>query len=1035
MAGFCKYCGAQLPDNARFCRRCGKPVAPGGIQPTYTEQFVNKRYGSQQGPENNGNVKKKKSAGFHVFMALLLVLCITVVSVGGYYLYNSYIADFISDNTKYREFKDASYPEGNSKAFTETPVDGITISAKAGALSEDTDIHFTEIEDDSYYEEFKEPLENLGAEILCAYDLDMGLEPEETIPGYVDLSFDLKEMGIPEVLWENIEIYRQREEYDEDEPEGSFEKYASVLSDEGVLTVSTTKNCPILVTVGGYAAVIIGGAALVAGGINFGRDVYNQYKDFSWSTTLLLNNREKWDFDVRVDLKNTEFNNSPEGKEAIAAAKEFNEYCLKLSKKAKEEYIREVNRLADDGKAGIAIFKWAQRQKRVKEIKKTLDENTFIKKYFNKDKKFNELSSKLKLPDSVKKTMEVINDAYEYINSQSIKLPGRAIEFDILPINEEGLKVSSLTYPSYIQLKSTALVRGGVYDLSGVDKFRLSCTHEFFHICQEEYAPSGKRKVKELVEDTRFEEATAAVLERDASVYYYSKGIQTTNPDQQSGGTLGYVTRSENYCYGVPLNELPKSSKWIDIGYTEADLIDYLRKNKSRVSIAALMNTYKDTSPQTRFVDILCSKDTFNINKGEEWRKLYHDFILKEVKKIANKTVAGMSLFPDYIKDIRAKMSNSGDVFKWEIKGTNVAHVKTIWQQFERGKKKKYVLILETNEEYADDKDILLRIMNSEDEFIYNDRNYSDPTDMSMMDVLICRAYGKEGTADRVPLEVYAISIFEPEAPHASLTGTIARVTTVEAPDRLRKAEKVTALRTVFKYGKKEVVKDTPLDSDDPENRLGEEIKIDISGLGEIKYPDDLKCTQSWIYVDKKGKEYTGPEVEGVIDRDDITGTYNASVRINNFQLGDGLYTLFGGLAGGIARMFGADPTEDQIRDAVNSGVEWHVESIDYNQTLKVSHVEKDRYKVEMTTDKFGDMVYSGTLDADNVLSLKLEHSTAPKSSGSEDGIDISLDDFLGKISLCFKKDKNGEFYIDGSRDIGTAMIKAVYTCTGVKVK
>lgn len=118
MAEFCKYCGAQLPDNARFCRRCGKPVAPGGMQPTYTEQFVNKRYGSQQGPENNRNVKQKKSAGFHVFMALLLVLCITVVSVGGYYLYDSYIADFISDDTQYREFKDASYPKGNSKAFT-----------------------------------------------------------------------------------------------------------------------------------------------------------------------------------------------------------------------------------------------------------------------------------------------------------------------------------------------------------------------------------------------------------------------------------------------------------------------------------------------------------------------------------------------------------------------------------------------------------------------------------------------------------------------------------------------------------------------------------------------------------------------------------------------------------------------------------------------------------------------------------------------------------------------------------------------------
>lgn len=1035
MAGFCRYCGAKIPDNAKFCTGCGKPVAQGGMQPSYTEQFCQNRYGTQREPIYSKPEKKKKSAGFHVFIALLLVMCITAVSVGGYCLYNNYIGDFHFDKYKYKEFKDASYPKGNSKAFSKTPVEGITISAKAGALTEDRDIRFTEIEDDSYYEEFKEPIMNLGSEILVAYDFDMGLEPEETIPGYVDLSFDLKEMGIPEELWEDIEIYRQREEFDENEPEGSFEKYASRLDDKGILTVSTTKNCPILITVGAYTAFSAGFFVVVTAGASALIQRNEQFKHFDSDTSLLLSNREKWDFDVRVNLKDTEFNNSPEGKEAIESAKEFNKYSKQLRKKAKEEYIREINRLADDGKPGIAIVKWAQRQQRVKEIKKTLDENLFIKEYFKKNKKFNELASNLKIPESIQKTIEVINDSFEYINSQSIKLPGRTVEFDILPMGGEGLKISSLTWPSYMQLNSKALIKNGVYDASEIDKFRLSCTHEFFHICQEEYAPEGKRKIKELVEDTRFEEATAAVLERDASVYFYQKGIQTTNPNQESGGSLGYVARKENYCYGVPLNKLPSSDNWVDIGYTEADLIDYLRENKKNVSVAALMNTYKVTKPQTVFVDILCSKDTFDIDKGEEWRKLYHGFILKEVAKIAEKNVLGKNAFPDYIKDIMVNVSDKGDVFKWETGETNVAYVKTIKPKFESGKKKKYVLILETNEAYAGDKDILLRIMNEADEFIYKDRNYSDPVDYNSMDILFSRAYGKAGVQDTVPLQVYAICLFEPEAPHASLTGTLANVTTVEAPESLRVSEKVTLLRTVFRYDKKEVVKDTPLYSKDPKNRLGDNIEIDISGLGEIKYPDDLKCTQAWIYRDKKGKEYVGPEVEGVIDRDDISGTYNASATINDFQLGDGLYTVVGGFAGGIARMFGAEPTEEQIRDAVNSGVEWHVESIDYNQTITVSHVKNDKYKVDIKTDKFGDMVYSGTLSADMVLSLKLEKSSAPKSSNSEDGINISLEDFLGKISLCFKKDKNGEFYIDGSKDIDTGMIKAVYTCTGYKNK
>ena len=401
---------------------------------------------------------------------------------------------------------------------------------------------------------------------------------------------------------------------------------------------------------------------------------------------------------------------------------------------------------------------------------------------------------------------------------------------------------------------------------------------------------------------------------------------------------------------------------------------------------------------------------------------------------ISLNTFAGRSYFPDYFKDIRVYPSDNGDVFKWETNERNVACIKFITPKFRMEKSKKYIVILETNEAYADDKDVLLRIMSKNNEFLYKDRNYSDPINSKVINILFSRAYGKEGETDTYPLEVYAIVLFEPEVPHASLTGTTANVTTMEAPDKLKKTEKVTLLRTVFKYNKKEVVKDTPLNSADPKNLLGKNIEIDISGLGEIKYPDDLKCTQAWVYRDKKGKEYAGPEVEGIIDRDDITGTYTSSVTINNFSLGEGLYTIVGGFAGGIAKIFGADPTEEQIRHAVNSGVEWHVESIDYNQTITVSHLQKNKYKVEIKTDKFGDMIYSGTLNTDNVLSMKLEKASTKKSSDS-DGINISLEDFLGKINLTFKKDKNGDFYIDGSYDIDTGLIKALYTCSGKKKK
>ncbi len=42
-------------------------------------------------------------------------------------------------------------------------------------------------------------------------------------------------------------------------------------------------------------------------------------------------------------------------------------------------------------------------------------------------------------------------------------------------------------------------------------------------------------------------------------------------------------------------------------------------------------------------------------------------------------------------------------------------------------------------------------------------------------------------------------------------------------------------------------------------------------------------------------------------------------------------------------------------------------------------------------------------------------------------------EEFLGKISLSFHQNDDGEVYIDGSCDIVTGILKALYTCSGYK--
>ena len=84
--------------------------------------------------------------------------------------------------------------------------------------------------------------------------------------------------------------------------------------------------------------------------------------------------------------------------------------------------------------------------------------------------------------------------------------------------------------------------------------------------------------------------------------------------------------------------------------------------------------------------------------------------------------------------------------------------------------------------------------------------------------------------------------------------------------------------------------------------------------------------------------------------------------------------------------------------------------------------------------DGYGDLVYQGTLDEDNVLSMKLKKFSSLKNNvSSEEGISLSMEEFLGKIPLSFHQNDDGEVYIDGSCDIVTGILKALYTCSGYK--
>ncbi|MCR4908147.1 MAG: zinc-ribbon domain-containing protein [Lachnospiraceae bacterium] len=916
----CPNCHSQIPDQSKFCANCGmrQPVQtvpqysakqPLQAGPQYSaKQPV--RQGAPYGAPGAGVPRKKKKSAGCAIVALILIICIAGVAIGSRLLYVKFIKPVIASikeeedggKKSYEDvkFTDLGYPKGKSEAFSLEPVEGITISAKEGALWEDPreEVSFTEIEDEEFYEEYAPVLEDMGSTALVAYDFDLGLEPEEAIPGTVELTFDLKAMGIPENLWEDIEIYRQREEVEGieyEDPMDGFEKFATDLSGEGVLSVSTSRNCAIwvaitalFVKVAAVLSIPVIPGVLSVGGLIVLPVVYlvgrywalpkyqhsEQHKHFKEDSTMTIEIRGKYDYDVMVDLRDTEladeYSSGGNYKNNLKALKD---YSKELEERAEKEYYKEILRQTDDGRVEPAILKFIRTKDKRKAAMEKLTKADFMKDYIAKDEKLQELAKKVETPDSVKATIGMINQSYDYLKESSIKIPNRVVEFDLLPNKDmggsqvKGLQVKKLGIDSYMTLNIDTLLKNKAFNPEMADSFRLSCVHELFHVCQEEYVASQYDK------DTRIEEAAAGVLEMDASIHWYAEGIQTHDPDPAvSGAALDYVKRINNFCYGVPLNRYPldysdvsktdrligKNPKWlINIGYTESDLIDYLRDNKKYFSISHLMREYAADKGHTHFADIL--RKTCGIKTDEEWRELFQKFILSHTAAIMNETFSTedvLTILPKCFTSIKEYMSGKGDVYVWELEDAeNTAYVKRFFMKDNKKKNKEnkaYIAIAELDEDSAKDKNVMVRLLNAGGEAMVGERNYTDPY-ASTLNVLFSNTCGSEKR------QLTLIFLFEPDEPKMAINtdkGAV-KVSAPEPAKKLKKYGKVTALRTVLTDNKtgKSLTHDEPADSD----RLGKSLIFSLSDLGASASGADLSCKQAWVYVDRDGKEYVGP--------------------------------------------------------------------------------------------------------------------------------------------------------------------------------
>ena len=140
---------------------------------------------------------------------------------------------------------------GNSRAFTASPCEAITVSAEAGAFEKDTVIKITSLDElPEQYAQIEEDLLAQWVVPVCVWEVDAGLKDNEIMPGCYEVEIDLEKLGIDPDFWPAVSIARV-------DDEGNIYEYAVNLNDNK-LTYVARQNSFIMATLTIGAAVYRG---------------------------------------------------------------------------------------------------------------------------------------------------------------------------------------------------------------------------------------------------------------------------------------------------------------------------------------------------------------------------------------------------------------------------------------------------------------------------------------------------------------------------------------------------------------------------------------------------------------------------------------------------------------------------------------------------------------------------------------------------------------------------------------------------------
>ena len=549
--------------------------------------------------------KTKKKINKLLCLTLILALLVSGLTYPGFLLplFRQKIKVEIPPESTY--VHEVQPVTGNSQAFSITPCEGFTLSAEANALDKDRTWNVERVSYDTILEQQEKmhSIDGYNVYVFDAWEIDAGLADDELLPGEYKMVFNLRELGIPEDLWEGVSFIRI-------DDSGKIYEYCSKLDGE-TITVYSKQNSLIecVILFGLLFGPSSDAITAVSAGVSFspGSSVIPVKDESGTHVYNLKVTRDETVLKICEQLKVLESPIRMEASQkAVAEMKRLHGPDWRQNGYEKELEIAELEY------AKIL----AKKNDEYMQLNNTLQE--YLKGYIEGE----EL-------EAITRAKQFMLMARHYLaDILKVQIPTYVMDVELSNnMKEGGVTVSPFIGHPYcvFNVKKVIEIDNGYNMQSAYDEFLLTIVHEFMHASQRTYKWSSYASFK-------LDEMIAQLVEEDAYHYF----TDTYDGEYKITTKEGHLKNLKALqFYALPLDGFSSTfadgkslslsgDKQADASYPFASFLRYVwNKHKPAMKYAELMKKYEgfDNPDISEFM-----KETFGISE-EELTQDYVDYM------------------------------------------------------------------------------------------------------------------------------------------------------------------------------------------------------------------------------------------------------------------------------------------------------------------------------------------------------------------------------------------------------------------------